>query len=188
MARVGEKLSRRRCSKVKTAGMYGDGHGLWLHVGAGAADPKAKQRDGKSWIFRYMIDGRAREMGLGPLVTIGLSEARESAQKARRLVDWTALILWTPSWPSGSSRSLRPRRPFPSRNVPPSISLPTAPAGATPSTRCSGTPRSPHTPIRRSVNCLSGRSPPGTSPRCWNRSGRRDPKRHLVCVGASRRS
>ena len=54
--------------------MYGDGAGLWLHVGP---------TGGKSWVLRYMMDGRAREMGLGPLHTVGLAAARDLAQQAR---------------------------------------------------------------------------------------------------------
>jgi hypothetical protein len=50
--------------------MYEDGGGLYLQVSAGGA---------KSWIFRFMPDGRAREMGLGPLHTIPLAEARKRA-------------------------------------------------------------------------------------------------------------
>src|SRR5439155_14155356 len=38
----------------------------------------------KSWIFRYMRDGRAHEMGLGSVHTIGLKAARERAADRRR--------------------------------------------------------------------------------------------------------
>jgi integrase len=38
----------------------------------------------KSWIFRYAFDGRERSMGLGPLHTIGLAEARERARQHRQ--------------------------------------------------------------------------------------------------------
>ncbi len=47
-------------------GMYADGGGLYLQVTPGGA----------SWVWRYMIKGRAREMGLGPLGLHGLKEAR----------------------------------------------------------------------------------------------------------------
>ena len=84
MARIGEKLSPIKVRRLKAPGMYGDGRGLWLHVGPSAADsPDAVA--GKSWIFRYMLRGTAREMGLGPLHTIGLAEARQRAQAARHL-------------------------------------------------------------------------------------------------------
>jgi Arm DNA-binding domain len=56
--------------------MYHDGAGLYLQVSA---------RGAKSWIYRFMLDGRPREMGLGPLTTISLAEARERAAKSRKL-------------------------------------------------------------------------------------------------------
>src|SRR4029077_3420458 len=37
----------------------------------------------KSWLLRYMIDGKADSMGLGPLATTSLARARELAQEAR---------------------------------------------------------------------------------------------------------
>jgi len=70
-----------------TPGMYADGGGLYLCIGAPTAkalakDPKA--RGAASWIFRYMRDRRPHEMGLGPLRDIGLKEARERAAARRR--------------------------------------------------------------------------------------------------------
>ena len=56
--------------------MYGDGGGLWLQVtGTGA----------KSWIFRFTLKGRSREMGLGSANTFTLAEAREKALACRKL-------------------------------------------------------------------------------------------------------
>ena len=62
--------------KVKNAklGKHGDEHGLWLVVQDGGA---------KSWVFRYMLAGRAREMGLGPAHTVSLADAREFARDCR---------------------------------------------------------------------------------------------------------
>src|ERR1700751_2144015 len=57
-------------------GMYHDGGGLYLQVSAGGA---------KSWIYRFMLDGRPREMGLGPLNVISLAEARRRAAEYRRM-------------------------------------------------------------------------------------------------------
>jgi integrase len=57
-------------------GLYLDGHGLILQVRGPAS---------KSWLFRYRMNGRVREMGLGPLHTINLGEARELALQARKL-------------------------------------------------------------------------------------------------------
>jgi Arm DNA-binding domain len=48
-------------------------HGLYLPVSA---------FDTKAWVFRYMLDGRARKMGLGPLHTVVLAEARKRAAEA----------------------------------------------------------------------------------------------------------
>ena len=56
-------------------GMYADGGGLYLQV----------TERGASWIYRYMLNKRAREMGLGPLALFGLSDARAKALDARRL-------------------------------------------------------------------------------------------------------
>lgn len=56
--------------------MYCDGGGLWLCVSSPAA---------ASWLFRYMLDGRAREMGLGPYRDISLQEARTAAAAARKV-------------------------------------------------------------------------------------------------------
>jgi integrase len=56
--------------------MHPDGGGLYLQVSASGA---------KSWIFRFMLDHRAREMGLGPADTIPLAEARKRAAECRRM-------------------------------------------------------------------------------------------------------
>jgi hypothetical protein len=64
------KLTPAQVKHANKPGLYGDGGGLWLNVGL---------IGGKSWPFRFMLRGRAHEMGLGPLNTIGLAEARERA-------------------------------------------------------------------------------------------------------------
>jgi len=56
--------------------MYADGAGLYLQVTSSAA---------KSWIYRYSLRKKAREMGLGSFPTIGLAEARTKAGDCRRL-------------------------------------------------------------------------------------------------------
>jgi Arm DNA-binding domain len=38
-----------------------------------------------SWVLKFMIAGRSREMGLGPLRDITLAEARQAAYEARAL-------------------------------------------------------------------------------------------------------
>ncbi|GJD47017.1 Prophage integrase IntA [Methylobacterium cerastii] len=70
------KLTALGVAKLKTPGMYGDGGGLWLQVTG---------KGGKSWIFRYTLQGKAREMGLGPVSTFSLAEARDKALACRKL-------------------------------------------------------------------------------------------------------
>lgn len=68
-----------------------------LTVKSIAASKAAKLRDGgglylvakgdaRYWIFNYSYAGRRREMGLGPLHTVGLAAARDKADAARSLV------------------------------------------------------------------------------------------------------
>jgi integrase len=61
----------------KAAGYYADGGGLWLQVTVG-------KQVNRSWLYRYTISTRTREMGLGSLLNVGLSEAREAAQECRK--------------------------------------------------------------------------------------------------------
>jgi integrase len=63
--------------KAPRPGMHPDGHGLYLCIGdSGAA----------SWIYRFKISKRSREMGLGSLDDITLAQARQLADDARRKV------------------------------------------------------------------------------------------------------
>ena len=43
-------------------GRHGDGRGLWLEV-----DPPGGRDAPKRWVFRFMLQGHSREMGLGSL-------------------------------------------------------------------------------------------------------------------------
>jgi Phage integrase central domain/Arm DNA-binding domain len=67
-------LSALKIKQDLKPGMYADGLGLYLQVRSGNA---------KSWIFRYRIDGKLRDMGLGPLHSVSLAEAREKAALCR---------------------------------------------------------------------------------------------------------
>jgi integrase len=53
-----------------------DGGGLWL----------VTKGNGRYWILDYRFAGKRREMGIGPLHTIGLGEARQRAEAARALL------------------------------------------------------------------------------------------------------
>ena len=70
------KLTALGVARLKTPGMYGDGGGLWLQVSG---------KGGKSWVFRYTLKGKSREMGLGPVSTFSLAEARDKALTCRKL-------------------------------------------------------------------------------------------------------
>lgn len=74
MGRTIDRLSPFLLHRAAT-GMHADGGGLYLHVNKGGA---------RSWIFRYMRHGRAREMGLGALHTVPLKDARQQAAECRR--------------------------------------------------------------------------------------------------------
>lgn len=59
------------------AGKHCDGRGLWLY----------KRADGGAqWLSRFNLWGRQREMGLGPLSKVGLAQARQAAEIARKQV------------------------------------------------------------------------------------------------------
>jgi integrase len=68
-------LNARQITALREHGRYGDGHGLYLQITPSGA---------KSWLLRYERNGRERWMGLGPLHTVGLKEARERARRARQ--------------------------------------------------------------------------------------------------------
>jgi integrase len=84
MARPNNKLTDRFIKKTDLSpGLYGDGGGLYMQVSA---------FETKAWVYRFMIAGRARKMGLGPVSVkpndklITLAEARRMATDARNLV------------------------------------------------------------------------------------------------------
>jgi integrase len=70
------RLSAVALPKLREPGLYHDGGGLYLQVTRGGA---------RTWVYRFMLHGRAREMGLGPLHIVSLAEARDKAREARKL-------------------------------------------------------------------------------------------------------
>jgi len=52
-------------------------------LGTQGTDAKISPYTTRSWLFRYMMDGRARKMGLGAVHTVSLAEARKRAADAR---------------------------------------------------------------------------------------------------------
>jgi len=77
MAKTINRLTDRTIRSIEQHGMHADGGGLWLQV-SGAT--------GRSWIFRYSLRGKAREMGLGPYPRVGLAEARAERDRCHRLL------------------------------------------------------------------------------------------------------
>jgi integrase len=71
-----DRLTDLGVRNQKKAGLYHDGRGLYLQVTSTGA---------KTWVLRYMLHGKAREMGLGSYQDVGLADAREEAKEARKL-------------------------------------------------------------------------------------------------------
>ncbi len=65
--------------KVETAkpGRHGDGRGLFLYV---------KPSGSRSWVLRYQVQGRRRDLGLGAYPDVSLAMARQRVTDARRLI------------------------------------------------------------------------------------------------------
>lgn len=82
MAHLVGRLTALKVAKVKKPGMYADGAGLYLQVSGDGESTLAK-----SWIFRFTLRGRSREMGLGSLSLFGLAEARSKADHEQFRVD-----------------------------------------------------------------------------------------------------
>lgn len=78
MARLINRLSARRVNTAP-AGMHPDGGGLYLRV-----DPDQN----RYWVFRYTSrsTGKDRQLGIGPLHTVSLAEAREQARACRQML------------------------------------------------------------------------------------------------------
>ena len=70
------KLTAVKIKKLKERGSYHDGGGLYLYVSKGGA---------KHWVYRFMLNKRRREMGLGSLDDFSIAEAREQRDTQRKL-------------------------------------------------------------------------------------------------------
>jgi integrase len=69
------RLKTFEVSKLIRPGLHADGGGLYLNIGRNGA---------RSWIFRFTLAGRTRDMGLGSANTISVADARHKAQEARK--------------------------------------------------------------------------------------------------------
>ncbi|ASL27862.1 tyrosine-type recombinase/integrase [Azotobacter chroococcum] len=71
------KLNPKQVENLTEPGTYEDGDGLRLIV---------KATGSKSWVLRFQINGRRREMGLGSYPEVGLKDARLAAGDQRKLL------------------------------------------------------------------------------------------------------
>lgn len=67
--------SAKELGKKNKPGRYAVGHGAYLQISKWGT---------RSWIMRYVRDGKARHLGLGSCTYVTLAEAREKAHAARR--------------------------------------------------------------------------------------------------------
>jgi len=73
------RLTAKAIATKQQPGLHCDGGGLYLQVTTGGS---------KAWIFRYRspVTGKLRDMGLGPLHSVTLAEARTKAGAQRSLI------------------------------------------------------------------------------------------------------
>lgn len=78
MSRAIRKLNRASVKAIIEPGRYGDGDGLYLIV---------KKSGRKSWLYRFRLHGRRRDMGLGSVsLSNNIDVVRKKADGARSLV------------------------------------------------------------------------------------------------------
>lgn len=77
MARQVDRLTAIGVTRMKKPGYHADGAGLYLQVSLSGT---------KSWVFRYKLAKRPREMGLGSIHAFTLAQARARAKEARELL------------------------------------------------------------------------------------------------------
>lgn len=78
MPRTLNRMSPARAKTLSKPGLHADGGGLYLQV-TRTADGRAN----RSWVFRFVVQGRERKMGLGSAQDVSLARARELAGACR---------------------------------------------------------------------------------------------------------
>jgi integrase len=71
------KLTTAKLKSLTEPGRYSDGDGLFLVV---------KPAGGRNWVLRALCGGKRRDIGLGPLKSVDLGDARETAHQIRRQI------------------------------------------------------------------------------------------------------
>ena len=78
MARLVQQLTEAKIRALTKIGLHHDGAGLYLQIRPGGA---------RSWIYRFRLNSRTRDMGLGALANVSLVKARGKASTAGALVN-----------------------------------------------------------------------------------------------------
>jgi integrase len=82
MARQIQRLSARTVASLikpgAKTGRHADGNGLYLSISANG---------GRRWVFLYRRAGKLKEKGLGSALSVGLAQARQKAEQARRQIE-----------------------------------------------------------------------------------------------------
>ena len=71
------KLTASKLKGLTEPGRYSDGDGLFLVV---------RPAGGRNWVLRALCGGRRRDIGIGPLKSVDLGDAREAAHQIRRQI------------------------------------------------------------------------------------------------------
>src|SRR5262245_48995670 len=158
--------------------MYGDGGGLYLRVTPDRA---------KNWVFVFMLNGRARWMGMGPLQTVSLLEARKLASERR----------WQRHDGIDPIEARRAERLKVRLEAAKTITFKECAEGYIKAHRAgwrngkhasNGKRRSPPMPSPLSASSQCRRLTPRLCSKCWSRSGRKSRKRPAVCADVWSRS
>jgi hypothetical protein len=71
------RLTAKAIAALKKPGLYNDGHNLYVQL---------QPNGSKSFLFRYMIDGKPRSIGFGRTDIVTLQDARAKAIAAKQLL------------------------------------------------------------------------------------------------------
>lgn len=71
------KLTAISAKNLTKLGRHGNGDGLYLHIAPSGS---------RSWVLRIVVQGRRRDIGLGPYPAVSLAKARVVAQDNRTAV------------------------------------------------------------------------------------------------------
>src|SRR5262245_22681804 len=73
---IQKQLTVKQVKAETRRGLHADGNGLYLCVEGGS----------RSWKFRYMLNGTAYVLGLGPVRFVSLEDARQRALELQRQI------------------------------------------------------------------------------------------------------